>query len=125
MQNYGYWYPDTDEPAVSYSIYEPNDFGLSNNQRFESARYRLMEALEKFAFSSPAAILFSIGFSFWLLVLTMVILGLRGCGWAAAPYFIVAALWLTTLASPVYCSYRYLYPMVAVPNMFYLKRREY
>lgn len=123
MQNYGYWYTDTDEPAVSYSIYEPNDFSLSNNKRFESARVRLMESLGRLMYRSPFAILFSIGFSFWLLVLSMVILWLRGCGKYAAPLFIVAALWLTTLASPVYCSYRYLYPMVAVPNMFFLKKR--
>lgn len=124
MQNYGYWYTDTDEAAVSYSIYEPNDFGLSNNKHFESARYKLMELLGRIMNSSPAAILFSIGFSFWLLVLTMVILWLRGCGKYAVPLMIIAALWLTTLASPVYCSYRYLYPMVAVPNMFYLHKRS-
>lgn len=119
MLNYGYWYPDNREPSVSYSIYEPNDFGLTNNKRFESARVKLMEVLGEFQFRRPTAILFSIGFSFWLLLLSVFIFRLRGFGQCAAVLLIPAALWLTTLASPLYCSYRYLYPMVAVPSLIF------
>jgi len=118
MQNYGYWFTDNTHYTVSYSIYEPNDFNLKNNSIFEGLRVKMMTIIDRLQYSSPVAILFSIGFSVWVLLFSAVLLRLRGRGKTASPLFVVAGLWLTTLASPVYCEYRYLYALVVCIPLF-------
>lgn len=118
MENYGYWFTDNSHYTVSYSIFTPNDFSLQNNTRFEALREQVTDAISKMQYSSLFSILFSIGFSCWILLVTAVALCLRKDNRIASPLLIIAGLWLTTIAGPMYCEYRYLYALVVCIPLF-------
>lgn len=111
FQNYGYWYPDeTYWTAAYYS--NVKDLPLLQDMRLLSFRVALFKLHVFLSESSPLGILTSPGFLFWLLLLAGALLILKKQGRTAAPMLLLFAVWGTTLASPVFCEYRYIYALV-------------
>lgn len=117
MQNYGYWYPDVTYLIVNSSL-NPNELGISQLDKFSDMRNELERNFVILSTMSPLSVFFSMGLAVWLMALAAVILILKGHGRTASALFVLAALWLTTLASPVYCEYRYLYGLVVCVPLF-------
>lgn len=115
LQCYGYWYPDT-QYWIIHSNIEPNALGLEQRPDRLGLRFELDSLIRELSEEQPTAVLFSIGLMVWLIILAAALLILRRRAALASPLVIMAMLWLTTLASPVYCEYRYLYGLaVSVP----------
>ena len=117
LQCYGYWYPDVDYWIIHNTI-EENDLGIAHRQERFALRHELGELARDLTQELPTAILFSLGLMVWLMIAAAALLILKGQGSFATPIWILAMFWLTTLASPVYCEYRYLYGFVVSVPLF-------
>ena len=102
--SYGYWYPETNYWAYSTGIHE-NNFDLSNN--FEIKYNRVDER------SIPLiSMVYSIGFAFILLLFAGALAIYKKQYLNLISFIPVLTLLLTTMASPVYAEYRYIYGMI-------------
>jgi len=117
LQCYGYWYPDVTYWIVHNDI-EDNELGLEMKPERNGTRFELSMLTRDISQNLPTAILYSLGLMVWLMMIAAVLLVLKGQGKIASPIFILAGLWLTTLASPVYCEYRYMYAFVVCVPLF-------
>lgn len=117
LQCYGYWYPDVDYWIIHNTI-EENELGIAHRDERFALRHELGELARDITQELPTAILFSLGLMVWLMIAAAALLILKGQGKLAAPLWILAMFWLTTLASPVYCEYRYLYGFVVSVPLF-------
>lgn len=117
MQSYGYWYPDVTYTIVNSGI-SSNEFGLTHKSDRETLRSELVKSYYELSKLRPVSIIFSLGLMVWLTIIAAALLCLKGQGRLASPLWIMAMLWLTTLASPVYCEYRYLYGLVVSVPLF-------
>ena len=73
------------------------------------------------------SMLFSIGFMFWLIIIALVYNIYNKCYKNILIYIPVIMLWLTTLASPVFCEFRYVYSIVTclpVLTMMIFKKKK-
>lgn len=118
LQCYGYWYPDVDYWIIHNTI-EENELGLSHRPERFALRHELSMLAKDITKELPTAILFSLGLMVWLVIIAAALLCLKGQGRLASPLWIMAMFWLTTLASPVYCEYRYLYGLVVSVPLFF------
>ena len=117
LQSYGYWYPDLDYFNVTPIIVK-NDIGLEQNQRFAGLREKIILLHENLAMYRPTAILYSVGLLVWLELIAVVLLGMKKQWQPVSASLPIWAVWLTTLASPVFCEYRYLYALVVTVPLF-------
>lgn len=117
LQCYGYWYPDVDYWIIHNTI-EENELGISHREERFALRHELSMLARDVTKQLPTAILFSLGLMVWLMMTAAVLLILKGQGRLASPLWLLAMFWLTTLASPVYCEYRYLYGFVISVPLF-------
>lgn len=118
MQSYGYWYPDVSEWTALTTIYRPNDYGVVQNERFSAQREKLTAMHDSASHQEPLSVLFSIGLNVWILVASWALLIVKRQRNAAAAVVILAAEWLTVLASPKYCEFRYIYSIIVSTPMF-------
>ena len=64
------------------------------------------------------SMMFSIGMAFWIIVIAFGYELLTKNYKMIIPYIIILILWLTIGASPVFCEYRYAYPMFTALPIF-------
>lgn len=117
MQNYGYWYPDVSYWIVCDTIY-PNEFELVQSPKMEELRRSIATLIVMITEMKPISIIFSLALMVWLMMISAGLLCLKGKGGLASPMILLGGVWLTTLASPVYCEYRYLYSIVVCVPLF-------
>ena len=117
LQSYGYWYTDLDYFNVTPIIVK-NDLGLSQNAAFAGLREKVILLHENLAMYRPTAILYSVGLLVWLEMIAVVLLGMKRQWKPVSASLLIWGVWLTTLASPVFCEYRYLYALVVTVPLF-------
>lgn len=113
--NFGYWYPDVVYWFASYGVYE-NSLGISqplaSGDGFFS-RSTIMTINHQFIVSTPVlSMVYSIGFCVWILCICGAVFVLKNRKKLLIPLFMLSFLWLTTMASPVYAEYRYVYGLI-------------
>lgn len=109
--NYGYWYPEASNWVVSRVIME-NELGIHTTKMIENKALDFMDELIDNRDIPVVSFIFSIGFMFWIdLICVMYIIYKKEYKklLIVIPIF---AVWLTTIASPVFCEYRYVFSMV-------------
>ena len=111
LQNYGYWYPDIDYPIIYPRLYD-NELGLEANYQFTALRENMIKWNAIISRMEPTSVLYSVGLMVWLMLLSGTVLLLKKQYAVCCPLLLLFALWLTTLASPVYCEYRYIYGLI-------------
>ena len=111
LQNYGYWYPDIDYPIIYPRLYD-NELGLEANYQFTALRENMIKWNAIISRMEPTSVLYSVGLMVWLMLLSGTVLLLKKQYAVCYPLLLLFALWLTTLASPVYCEYRYIYGLI-------------
>lgn len=119
--SFGYWYPETtnwvtvnwdDYPILDYLDYKKDPI----------VELGVVKGLEEFANTRNipviSMVLFSIGFNFWMiLMITMYCIYKKQYRYMVTLVPIII-LWLTNLASPVWCEYRYIYGMFTTMPIF-------
>ena len=106
---HGYWYPDVPYWAVDRGIYK-NWYGL---QRHESLGTKLLEKLYDVLESAP-------GFGalcrpapyVWVVLIALAVLVCKRRARLASPWLLLAGIWLTSMASPVFAEFRYMYGVI-------------
>ena len=114
--SYGYWSTD-----VHYWIYavglRSNDLGVARPESMGAAQR--FGWVERVLVSTPLlSMLFSIGFYVWLLLIAAALLLLKRRGTLLLPLALLAFLWLTVAASPVFGEYRYAYGIIVCAPLF-------
>lgn len=112
----GYWYPEVD----NYIIEDWFDYDSITVIKYEKkplVKIALVDKMKYFVNSRKIPILsifFSIGFYFWILLLNIGLFVYNKKYNYLYIFMPVLFLWLTTTASPVWCEFRYIYPMIMV-----------
>lgn len=103
--SYGYWYPDTTYWIIATEITN-NDFGITQSG---IKNIILLDKLLEHRNIPIISMAYSIGFIFFIILFIIGYLIYIKEYKIIAIFIQILALWLTTLASPVYCEYRYMF----------------
>lgn len=120
-QCYGYWYPDVEYWNVTQSIYE-NPYGLAIQA--SELRHHMSSLHANAQKLSLIGSLYHPGTYTWIALLASGVLFVKKRSRMMSPMIFLLALWLTTLLSPVYAEFRYVYGIV-VAAPFYLVAAMY
>ena len=120
LQCFGYWYPDVSYWTIQADGYRDETMGVQRTTRFTALQEKLVFIHNTLAGERPVSILYSTALPVWLLIFSAVLLVLKRRGRLASPLLLLAGVWLTTLASPVFCEYRYLYSLPCCAPLFLL-----
>ena len=107
---HGYWYPNVPYWTIERGIYE-NPFGLEADEPFGSKllgqMYDAMEDSPVFsALCRPAPYV-------WVVMIAFAALVCKRRARLASPWMLLVGIWLTSMASPVFAEFRYMYGVVA------------
>ena len=114
--SYGYWYPEALHWVVSKEVYE-SDNEVEKSICLKQTPIIKNNLLDKMA-QSPIdrklpviCMIYSIGFNFWVFIVMLGYNIYKKEYKRCLIYLPVLFLWLTCLASPVYCEFRYIYSL--------------
>ena len=114
-QCYGYWYPDTLYWTVYHKISD-NELGLSIPQN--SATIALSSLHEQLQLNKVVGYLYRPGSYVWLVLIVCGLLLCKSQARHLTPVLFLLGIWLTTLLSPVFAEYRYVYSItVSAPYL--------
>ena len=108
--SYGYWYPEASHWVANRTV-ENNDIGIQNSPKFPTEFIQRIDSLIEKRDLPIISMFFSIGFAFWIIVVFFMYSIYTKKYKQLLAYIPILILWLTTLASPVFCEYRYVYSM--------------
>ncbi len=109
--NYGYWYPEASNWVVSRVIME-NELGIKTTSMIENKTLDFMDELIDNRDIPVISFIFSIGFMFWIDLICVMYMIYKKQYKKLLVFIPIFAVWLTTIASPVFCEYRYVFSMV-------------
>ena len=109
--NYGYWYPEASNWVVSRVIME-NELGIKATSMIENKTLDFMDELIDNRDIPVISFIFSIGFMFWINLICVMYMIYKKQYKKLLIFIPIFAVWLTTIASPVFCEYRYVFSMV-------------
>ena len=130
--SYGYWYPQ----AINLIIPDWYDYAEDELIQYEKSKLIQIPMMEKInnAINQRKiplmSIIFSIGFTFWVILICICYTIYKKKYRHLLIYIPILALWLTTIASPVWCEYRYIYsmftsiPLLTIVNINLLNRNK-
>lgn len=131
--NYGYWYPETWNFIVIKGFSSPEHSTLVNLDIKSTPLIdnpivsNVADIVEKRNIPL-VSFFFSVGFSFWLVVLCLGYVIYQRKYRSILVFLPVILVWCTILASPVFCEYRYVYSIFvtlpALMSMIYLKEEN-
>ena len=104
--SYGYYYPEARHWVANRTM-EANSMGLEQTPIIEGKLVSTIDSLIEKRDLPIISMFFSIGMAFWIIIIS---LGYRilNKDYRGLP---ILVLWLTIVASPVFCEYRYAYPL--------------
>ena len=108
--SYGYYYPEA-KHWVANRFMEPNDLGIEQTKLIEGNIVTKWDSLIERREIPIISMFFSIGFCFWVMIAAMGYKIYTKEYKFIIIYIPIIALWLTCLASPVFCEFRYIYSM--------------
>lgn len=116
--SYGYWYPEAQNWVVSRKIYKGSVEGGTeipiDVYQTPIIQGKLVSVVDSFIERRNipiVSLLFSIGFVFWIILAFIAYIIYKKDYKMLVAYIPILVLWLTCIASPVYCEYRYIYSM--------------
>lgn len=108
--SYGYYYPEA-KYWVANRTMEKNNMGISQHSLIKGELVSRIDSTIEKRDIPIISMFFSIGMMFWMIVISLGFEIYQKRYKNAISYFIIFILWLTIIASPVFCEYRYAYPM--------------
>lgn len=122
--SYGYWYPEATNWVANRTM-EPNDLGLYDDGIINGKIVEKIDSLIERRNIPIISMLFSIGFTFWMIIVFLIYCIYKKDYKKILIYLPVLILWLTTLASPVFCEFRYVYSMfTCIPILIVINFRS-
>jgi len=125
--SYGYYYPEAQHWVANRTMEKDDILNLKNKPLVEIRAVRKIDSLIEKRDIPIISMFFSIGFMFWLIIIALVYNIYNKCYKNILIYIPVIMLWLTTLASPVFCEFRYVYSIVTclpVLTMMIFKKKK-
>lgn len=126
--SYGYYYPEAKNTMASWATLDHNNMGIKQTPVIKG------EGVEEILVTAESrdipviSLIFSIGAGVWLTIITLGYKIYKKEYKYILAYLPIIVLWLTLLASPAYCEYRYAYPIfLALPiyiSMNFINRKE-
>ena len=107
--NYGYWYPEAKHWVANRTMERDDILHLTSTPLIEGKLVEKIDAQIENRSIPILAMAFSIGFTFWLIMVSLFYMIYQKKYAYLLVYLPVLLLWLTTLASPVFCEFRYVY----------------
>lgn len=125
--SYGYYYPEASHWVANRTM-EPNNMGLEQTPLIESKLVSKVDSLIERRDIPLLSMCFSIGTAFWLIAICLGYKILKQEYKNILIYLPICILWLTIVASPVFCEYRYAYPLFTTLPLYialnFIKRKE-
>ena len=122
--SYGYYYPEATH-WVANRIMEPNNMGLEQTPIIQ---INLVDFLIEKRDIPLISMFFSIGTAFWMIIICLGYKIYKKESKNILIYLPIFILWLTLIASPVFCEYRYAYPMFTTLPIYiglnFIERKE-
>jgi len=109
--SYGYYYPEAKNWVANRDV-EPNELGIYDNSKISGSIVRNIDSLIEKRNLPIVSMLFSIGFMFWIICFSLMYNIYKKKYKRIIIYIPIILLWLTTLASPVFCEFRYVYSFI-------------
>ena len=106
--SYGYWYPETIYWIYSTGV-QRNSLGIESKGLTDLPT---MEILAQNRTIPIHTLLYSIGFMVWLVFISLMYMIYKKKYRYLSIFIGIIGLWITILASPVYCEYRYMFGLV-------------
>lgn len=108
--NYGYWYPETTNSIVWPDDHiEYQEVTITQDPKIDGKVINFLSELPENRDLVVISMIFSIGFCFWLILILFIYAIYKKRYNVLLIYIPIIIVWLTCLASPVYCEYRYFY----------------
>ena len=114
--SYGYWYPESIHWVVSKEVYKSNN-EIESNLNIKQDPIIKSKLIDTMA-SSPIDrnipviwMIYSVGFNFWIFIILLGYNIYKQEYKSCLMYLPILFLWLTCLASPVFCEFRYIYSL--------------
>lgn len=111
--SYGYWYPEGYKWVVSREIHDkPNDtIFIKSEPIIEGKMVKNIDKLIDNRDTPVLSMAFSVGFVFWIILIALGYVIYQKRYENLIIFVPVIILWITTLASPVHCEFRYVYSL--------------
>lgn len=109
--SYGYWFPEAQNWVANRDV-EPNNLGIHQDSKIQNSNIKKFDSIIEKRNIPIVSMLFSIGFMFWCILFFMMYCVYRKNYNVILIYIPILILWLTTLASPVFCEFRYVYSFI-------------
>lgn len=114
--SYGYWYPEASSWVIakhidSESVPDSQSLNLEQKPIIEGKLINKLSDLTEKRNVPVLSMVFSIGFAMWLVFIQMAYIIYKKKYKLLIIFVPILALWLTNLASPVYCEFRYMYSL--------------
>lgn len=125
--SYGYYYPEAYHWVANRTM-ETNNLGLEQTPIIYGIIVSKVDSLIERRDIPLLSMCFSIGTAFWLIVICLGYKILKQEYKNILIYLPIFILWLTIVASPVFCEYRYAYPLFTTLPLYialnFIKRKE-
>lgn len=125
--SYGYYYPEATHWVANRTM-EKNNLGLEQTPIIEGKLVSKVDSLIERRDIPIISMCFSIGAAFWLIVISLGYKILKKDYKTILIYLPIFILWLTIVASPVFCEYRYAYSLFTTLPLYislnFIKRKE-
>lgn len=115
--SYGYYYPEAQHWVANRTM-EPNNMGISQEPIIEGNLVSKVDSLIERRDIPIVSMFFSIGTAFGLIIVCLGYKIMKKEYKHIVSYLIIFILWLTIVASPVFCEYRYAYPMFTILPLY-------
>lgn len=115
--SYGYYYPEA-EHWVANRTMEPNNIGIMQQPLIEGNLVSKIDSLIERRDIPMLSMCFSIGTAFWIIIILLGYEILNKRYQSIILYLPIFILWLTLIASPVFCEYRYAYSLFTVLPLY-------
>ena len=119
--SYGYYYPEAKHWVANRTMEKDDILNLQTSPIVEIKAVKKIDSYIEKREVPFISMLFSIGFIFWIITICFVYCIYKKEYRKLLIYIPVIMLWVTTLASPVFCEFRYVYSLVTCLPIFIIE----
>ena len=119
--SYGYYYPEAKHWVANRTMEKDDILNLQTSPIVEIKAVKKIDSYIEKREVPFISMLFSIGFIFWIITICFVYCIYKKEYRKVLIYIPVIMLWVTTLASPVFCEFRYVYSLVTCLPVFIIE----
>lgn len=112
--SYGYWYPEASHWVVARGVnkaWKLPELDLHTDSIIDIQPLKVFDSFIDKRTIPVFSMIFSIGFTFWLMLSSLTYCIYKKQYRLIIIFIPILCLWLTTLASPVFCEFRYIYSL--------------